>query len=420
LDTIGSEAVAIRMLGPFAALAVDGPPIPRPGRRSIALMACLAVDPETVWTRDRLAALLWGRRSKEQARASLRQEIVRLRQSLGRNPVASDAVDGALRLRSDDLDVDVVQFRTALAQPHRAADAAALYRGDLLEGIDSDRDLEPFGEWLATHRRRLKNAALQCHLQLLRGSIARADDAESTRLAERALAIEPACEEAHQWLIRAHATRHDLHAVLEQFRACRDALRASHHIEPSPDTGRLVELFKLTLRAMPAPRGDVGCAAASGRTRRAKERPASRPPELRSLAPPGRGLTIAVLPFVDLSADRRDDVLVDGLTDETITALTQVPGVMVTARSSVMAYKGAAMDVRRIAAELGVRYALEGSIRRDRRQLRVNMRLIDGQTGLHLWAESFAQPSSDLMSVRDAFVRDGVTRLQSWLEVRNE
>jgi TolB-like protein len=85
-----------------------------------------------------------------------------------------------------------------------------------------------------------------------------------------------------------------------------------------------------------------------------------------------------------------------------------------------MAYKGAAMDVRQIAAELGVRYALEGSIRRDRRQLRVNMRLIDGQTGLHLWAESFARPSSDLMSVRDTFVRDSVTRLQSWIEVRGE
>ena len=72
------------------------------------------------------------------------------------------------------------------------------------------------------------------------------------------------------------------------------------------------------------------------------------------------------------------------------------------------------MDVRQIAAELGVKYALEASIRRDRRQLRVHMRLIDGQTGLHVWAESFERPSSDLMSVRDTFIGKSVLRLQSW------
>ena len=64
----------------------------------------------------------------------------------------------------------------------------------------------------------------------------------------------------------------------------------------------------------------------------------------------------------------------------------------------------------------GGKYALEASIRRDRRQLRVNMRLIDGQTGLHVWAESFERPSSDLMSVRDTFVEKSVLRLRIWFE----
>jgi TolB-like protein len=122
--------------------------------------------------------------------------------------------------------------------------------------------------------------------------------------------------------------------------------------------------------------------------------------------------SIAVLPFVDLSAGHHDEALVDGLTEEAITALAQVPGILVTARHSVMAYKGAAKDVRRIAAELGVKYALEGSIRRDRKRLRANLRLIDGQTGLHLWAGSFERPMSDLMSVRDDFIRESVIKLQ--------
>ena len=378
-------------------------------------MACLAVDPDTVWTRDRLAGLLWGRRGIEQGRASLRQEIVRLRQALGRNPIAEDT--GGLRLRTNDFAVDVVQFRSALADPGRLADAAHLYRGDLLEGIDADRDFEPFAEWLGTHRRRLRSAALQCHIQLLRAAVARADTAEAKRLAERALAIEPACEEAHQCLIRAHAARHDLHAVLDQFRSCREALRARLQLEPSPETCRLVELLKVTLRAEPPRSRHPVCVHTAGRMPRAVKRRVSHRKEMHAFGPAEDLATIAVLPFVDLSAGQRDDSLVDGLTDETITALTQVPGIMVTARSSVMAYKGAAMDVRRIATELGVRYALEASIRRDRRQLRVNMRLIDGRTGLHVWAESFERPSSDLMSVRDSFIRDGVTGLRSWLQV---
>src|SRR5262249_61479251 len=114
------------MLGPFNATALGGRPILRPGRRSIALLACLAVDPETVWTRDRLAGLLWGRRRPEQARASLRQEIVRLRRALGKNPLIINDADGSIRLHHEDFDIDVVRFRSALADPVRFADAAAL------------------------------------------------------------------------------------------------------------------------------------------------------------------------------------------------------------------------------------------------------------------------------------------------------
>jgi adenylate cyclase len=124
---------------------------------------------------------------------------------------------------------------------------------------------------------------------------------------------------------------------------------------------------------------------------------------------------MAVLPFVDLSADYPDEALVDGLTEEAIAALAEmIPGLHVAARHSVMAYKGSAMDVRRIAAELGVKYALEASIRRDRMQLRANLRLIDGQTGLHLWAGSFKRPLSDQMN--DDFIRESVIGLQQYLQ----
>ena len=411
-----SEAIAIRMLGPFQAFALGGRQVLRPGRRSIALLACLAVDPDTVWTRDRLAGLLWGRRHKEQARASLRQELVRLQHALGRNPITLDFADGSLRLRDDELDIDVVRFRSALVTPDRLTDAATLYRGDLLEGLDSDPDFEPFGEWLGTHRCRLRSAAVQCLMQLLRASIARSDDARSTRLAERALAIEPACEEAHQWLICSHAARHDLHAALNQFRACREALRAQDHVEPSPDTCNLVDWIKATLRAGLPPVADRNQDQPTNEIRSAGGRFPSTAPSAQSVQPVEDGPSMAVLPFVDLSAGHPDEALVDGLTEEAIAALAQIPGLYLAARHSVMAYKGSAMDVRQIAAELGVKYALEASIRRDRMQLYANLRLIDGQTGLHLWAETFNTPLSDLMSVRNDFIRQSVIKLQPYLQ----
>lgn len=219
----------------------------------------------------------------EQARASLRQEIVRLRQALGR-PILPDP-GGNLRLSHDALDIDVARFESASADPRRLADAVMLYRGDLLEGIESERDAEPFGEWLAAHRRRLKNVAFRCHNQLLRTpTIVHASDGEATRLAVRAVAIEPACEEAHQRLIRAHAARHDLPGVLEQFGACREALRAQHRMEPSPDTCRLVETFKVTLRAGPALSLNDARTRPDGRTARARKPFASPLPDMHAPA----------------------------------------------------------------------------------------------------------------------------------------
>src|SRR5262249_24752644 len=189
---------------------------------------------------------------------------------------------------------------------------------------------------------------------------------------------------------------------------CREAVQQRLRMEPSFDTCRLVEQIKGTLgggsSAMPDPR----------RGRSPSRRQSVGDSSLVAAFPIDPRLRVedrlssAVLPFVGLSAEQRDEALVDGLTEEAIMALTQIPGLQVTARHSVMAYKGTAKDVRRIAAELGVKYALEASIRRDRKQVRANLRLIDGQTGLHLWAASFEGRLSDPMR----FIRESVIKLQ--------
>lgn len=111
--------------------------------------------------------------------------------------------------------------------------------------------------------------------------------------------------------------------------------------------------------------------------------------------------SIAILPFTNMSADPDYEYFVDGLTEDLITDISRVPGLFVIARNSVFAYKDKAMDVRRIARELGVRYLLEGSARRSGGRVRINVQLIDSLGGGHMWAERFDRQLEDIFDLQD-------------------
>ncbi len=111
--------------------------------------------------------------------------------------------------------------------------------------------------------------------------------------------------------------------------------------------------------------------------------------------------SIAVLPFVTVSGDAGQAGFADGLTEDLITDLSRIPDLFVIARNSSFAYKGKAMDAADIAGELGVRYLLEGSARRAAGQVRINARLVDAESGDHLWAERFDRNLEDIFAVQD-------------------
>ena len=114
----------------------------------------------------------------------------------------------------------------------------------------------------------------------------------------------------------------------------------------------------------------------------------------RTLVPPR--LSMVVLPFQNLSGDPKDDYLADGITDDLTTDLSHIPGVLVTARESAYTFKDKAADVRKIGEALGVRYVLEGSVRRIEDALRVNVQLVSAETGTHLWSDRFDEPIGEL------------------------
>ena len=114
---------------------------------------------------------------------------------------------------------------------------------------------------------------------------------------------------------------------------------------------------------------------------------------------------IAVLAFENISGDPGEQYFSDGITDDIITELSRFSSLTVIARNSSFQYKGRSVDVRRIGQELGVRYVLEGSIRRDGERLRMTAQLIDALSGAHRWAERYDRPSTDVFAVQDEIAR---------------
>jgi adenylate cyclase len=111
--------------------------------------------------------------------------------------------------------------------------------------------------------------------------------------------------------------------------------------------------------------------------------------------------SIAVLPFANTGGDPEQDYFSDGLVEDIITALSRFKSLFVIARNSSFAYKGKPIDIRQIGHDLGVRYVLEGSVRRDGSRLRITGRLIDAATSTHLWAEEFDEPMADVFELQD-------------------
>ena len=111
--------------------------------------------------------------------------------------------------------------------------------------------------------------------------------------------------------------------------------------------------------------------------------------------------SIAVLPFMNLSGDPEQDYFADGMVEDIITGLSRIKWIFVIARNSSFAYKGKAMDVRQIGRELGVRYVLEGSVRRSANRVRITAQLIDTGSGAHIWADHYDRALDDVFAVQD-------------------
>ena len=357
--------IELRILGPpnlrRTTTEGDGPMHLQPKR--LALLAYLALaSADGYCRRDHLLPLFWPDLDEAHARNALSQAVYRLRRVLGREAVANRGAE-ELRVTPERVWCDALAFEHALADD-RPDDALALYRGPLLDGLYVS-DAPAFERWRESERERLRLRAGTAAGALAEREEAAGNPAGAVRWLRQVLDLAPDDESALRRLMRLLDRLGDRPGALRAYDAFTKRLSDDLDLSPTPATRSLAE-----------------------RLRTAPEAPS---------APP----SIAVLPFANLSADPEQAFFCDGMTEELINVLAQIPGLRVAARSSVFAFRDRPVDIRALAAQLHVDAVIEGSVRRAGDRVRVTAQLIAADSGYHLWSERYDRPLEDVFAVQD-------------------
>jgi len=365
----------MRLLGGFELQGADNERLST--RKAEALLAYLALSAGQVHRRDKLAGLLWGNKEERRARHSLAQALHLIRAALkanGADPLIIDGTTVAMDLSV--FDVDAVAFERLVVQRKQEdlSTAAALYRGDLLDGLEIG---EPgFEDWLLGERQRLRSLALNALERLLKKQQQTEENAAAINTANRLIVLEPIHEAAHRSLMRLYCRIGRQEAAIRQYQTCANVLRHELGIEPQAETKSLFEEI-LVQRGEPVPR-DV---------------PAPREPLATN--------SIAVLPFANMSDDPEQAYFAAGLTEDLATELSRPTGVNLLTRTPKIPIEDLSADPVELGARLQVRYLLEGSVRKVGRNLRVTAKLIRTSDGSQIWAERYDLELKDIFNVQD-------------------
>ena len=372
-----STVLDIALFGGFCIRYGRGQSLELPGRKDRALIGFLAVSPGVQYSREKLAGLLWGESGERQARDSLKQAILRLRRSLGpASTMPLVANRQFVTLDPESVAVDVGLFERLLSEGTAEAleRAIALYRGDLLEGVQV-RDAA-YEDWLSAERQRLRILTVEASARLMDQSLAAGQRDRAAAAARRLLSLDPLHEAACRTLMQAHAERGERAQALKLFERLRDRLGGELSVAPEPDTVRLYDELR-GRRATPA-----------GQRQEGEPQPA--PPERPS---------IAVLPFSNIGDDAEQQYFADGLTEDITTDLSRISGLFVASRHSALAYGG--NQVQQAARDLKVSHVVLGSVRKAANRVRITAQLIDGATGGHLWARRYDRHLDDIFALQD-------------------
>jgi DNA-binding SARP family transcriptional activator len=248
--------ILLSLFGGFeASVRESGAPVRVPTRKAEAVLAYVALSPQT-HRRDSLAALLWGDVPRDQGRHSLRQALVGLKHALAVcTPHPFATTNDSIAITTGWLDVDVLRFEALVRDgtPDAVAEAARLYRGELLHGVHVN---EPaFEDWLMGERARLRHLAVRAlELRLAELSRSRSVD-DAIQVAIRLLALDPLHEDVHRQLMKLYRQKGQVGAALNQYEICARALRREVGVEPESATRELHREIMVNRMRADAPTG---------------------------------------------------------------------------------------------------------------------------------------------------------------------
>src|SRR5262245_25392433 len=232
----------LMLLGGFDVRLASGATVNVPRKKAQALLAYLGIRPGESHARAKLAALLWGETSDQQARVGLRQALAALRESLASaHPPPLRVEGGTLALDPEAIEVDVATFERWVAKgtPDALERAAEIYRGDLLLGVSLSEPL--FEEWLVGERDRLREVALEAFARLLAHQEQSGGTERGIQTAVRLLALDPLQEAVHRSLMRLYVRQGRRGTALKQYQVCVAALERELGTEPEAKTRQLYQ-----------------------------------------------------------------------------------------------------------------------------------------------------------------------------------
>ena len=446
----------------FGSASIDGPAGRVTGRavqrRRLGLLALLAVAGERGMTREKLVGYLWPDSDPERARHLLSDSVYRINQAVGGEGVV--AVGDDLRLNPERLPSDAWEFADAMDRGDWER-AVELHVAPFLDGFFLT-DADELERWVDGQRERLVRERARALEALAERAEREGAAVDAVQWWRQLAAQDPWSSRIALRLMRALDSAGERAAALQHARVHAQLLEDELGLTPDADVLAFVNELRtrqepalLSLPARPtalsthgttepaAPRSipqspaDADAVASSPVTRReptigagsrrvrwtvaaallllagtisAAAFVVSRSRESARAANVTQAL--AVLPFADLSADGAYEYFADGLTEELMARLANVDGLKVVGRMSAFSFKDQPIDVRDIAARLGVTAVLQGSVRHSGDRLRIVVQLIDARNGYQLWTDSYEREVADVFVIQDDIARQIVTRLR--------
>lgn len=416
-------------------------------RRRIALLALLAVRARGGMSRDKLIAFLWPDADSDRGRHLLSDSVYRINQELGSDTIQAAGDD--LRLDCDALGCDVTEFEGAISERNYDR-AAAIYGGPFLDGFFLSECVE-LERWIEQERDRLARSYHGVLESLASAATASGEHDRAVDWWRRAATLDPYSSRVALQLMRALAAAGNRPGALQHAQIHSALVRSDFGTEPDAAILDYVEQLKrgdamqvsarvdaatAAIASQPVPAADsaansapaaMPAASPSSRPRRwlwgwiagaalaaaaliviFARRDATPSPNAAVTAQAARidsTPSIAVLPFVNLSADPNNEYFADGIADELTTTLDRIDGFKVAARTSAFAFKGQGVDIRTVAERLRVQSIVEGSVRKEGQRLRIAARLIDASTGYRLWSEEYEREMRDVLTVQSEIAR---------------